>query len=205
MLRRARYIYPNNDLFKSPLYVINNKATSGKYNDNDVVTDVILYKNSKEQIHLLDLLNSLDNITIIFAASHTWQPFKANLSLINNFYNDYHNVYNIFIIYITEVHAADIWNIGLSAGTINYSHKNINDRFKCINKLANEFLICMPIYADNMNNSFETEYSAWPFRYYIISNNKFVHIGQPNNSMFEWLIFSSTYKYNHFLWMTVNN
>ena len=36
----------------------------------------------------------------------------------------------MFIIYINEAHAADVWNIGESAGVINYSHKEIKQRIQ---------------------------------------------------------------------------
>lgn len=91
----------------------------------------------------------------------------------------------MFIIYITEAHAADIWNIGESAGELIESHKNLPERIICINKLKTKFNLTIPIYADNMNNDFETEYSAWPFRYYIIKNNKFIQIGDPDDSQFD--------------------
>ncbi len=95
------------------------------------------------------------------------------------------NKINMFIVYITEAHASDIWNIGESAGEIVESHKNINDRINCINNLQNKFDLSIPVYADNMNNQFETLYASWPFRYYVIKNNKFIKIGTPDDSQFD--------------------
>lgn len=91
----------------------------------------------------------------------------------------------MFIIYITEAHATDIWNIGESAGDLIESHKNVTDRINCVHKLRSKFNLTMPIYADNMENQFETQYSAWPFRYYVIKNNKFLKIGDPDDSQFD--------------------
>jgi hypothetical protein len=34
---------------------------------------------------------------------------------------------NIIFVYISEAHAVDVWNIGLSAGVINHKHKTISD------------------------------------------------------------------------------
>lgn len=92
---------------------------------------------------------------------------------------------NIFIIYIKEAHAYDVWPIGLSAGTINYSHKVIKDRLHCAKKMKDSFNLKIPIYCDNMNNEFQNEFACWPFRYFVVKNNKLIHIGQPNNSTFE--------------------
>ena len=72
------------------------------------------------------------------------------------------------MVYITEAHAADIWPIGMSAGTINYEHKCIEDRSKCAYKFKSEYDFDIPIYLDNMANEYETKYSCWPFRYHII-------------------------------------
>lgn len=87
--------------------------------------------------------------------------------------------------YITEAHAADIWNIGESAGAINYSHKNINDRIGYIKKMQNEYNLTVPIYADNMDNEFETKFASWPFRYFATFGNKLINIGMPDDSTFD--------------------
>lgn len=36
-----------------------------------------------------------------------------------------------------------------------------------------------------MNNKLRDEYSCWPFRYFVIQNNKFIFIGHPEGSSFE--------------------
>ncbi len=95
------------------------------------------------------------------------------------------------MIYINEAHAVDVWPIGLSAGTINYSHKTINDRLQCANKFINTFDFKIPTYLDSMENQFEEEFSAWPFRYYIIEYNNltsqfvFKYIPDPSESEFD--------------------
>jgi len=92
---------------------------------------------------------------------------------------------NIFIVYISEAHANDIWPIGISAGTINESHKNIGDRIKCADKFKKEFNLTIPIYCDNMENQFENTMACWPFRYFVVENFKLKYIGQPEDSTFE--------------------
>ena len=73
----------------------------------------------------------------------------------------------------------------MSAGTINYSHKTLEDRIICANKLKNTFNLTIPIYCDNMNNELRDKLACWPFRYFVIQNNKFIHIAQPEDSTFE--------------------
>ncbi len=85
----------------------------------------------------------------------------------------------------------DIWPIGLSAGTINYSHKVIKDRQICSNKFKNSYDFKVPIYLDNMNNDIQNIFSCWPFRYFVIQydtdNNNFnlLKIGEPEDAEFD--------------------
>jgi hypothetical protein len=104
---------------------------------------------------------------------------------LKDFHKDNIDKFNIIIIYISEAHAADIWNIGLSAGTINYSHRTIEDRIACVDKLVKTFNISIPIYADNMDNGFETEFASWPFRYFVTKGTELVKIGTPDDSEFD--------------------
>jgi len=86
-------------------------------------------------------------------------------------------------VYINEAHAADVWNIGESAGAINYSHKNIADRIACAKKLVEEFKLDIPIYCDNMSHDFETKFASWPVRYFVTDESKkLLLISEPENS-----------------------
>jgi len=104
------------------------------------------------------------------------------MHLLNDFYESNKHLYNIFIVYISEAHASDVWNIGASAGAINPSHQNITDRLMCADKFAKEFDLTIPIYMDNMNNMFETIYACWPVRYMVIKNNKLENISDVDAS-----------------------
>ena len=79
----------------------------------------------------------------------------------------------------------DVWNIGESAGTLNYSHKTIRDRINCIEKMRTEYNLTIPIYGDNMNNDFETTFASWPFRYFASFGDKLIKIGMPDDSAFD--------------------
>lgn len=87
----------------------------------------------------------------------------------------------------------DVWPIGLSAGTINYSHTDIQSRKAYAEKFAEEFdldLNQIHIYLDPMDDSVLHRLSAWPFRYYVIKWNQtesvyqFVLIGEPEEAEF---------------------
>ena len=100
-------------------------------------------------------------------------------------------MFNVIFIYINEAHAMDIWPIGLSAGTINYSHKVIEDRQKCANKFKDSHDFKVPIYLDNMNNDVQNIFSCWPFRYFTIKydsccdNFILLKIGEPEGAEFD--------------------
>lgn len=100
------------------------------------------------------------------------------------------NNLNIIFVYINEAHATDVWPIGLSARTLNNSHKIIEDRQYCANKFCNEFDFEIPTYLDNMNNDVQNELSSWPFRWFLIEYNGetksfiFKKIGEPENGEF---------------------
>lgn len=100
-------------------------------------------------------------------------------------------MFKVIFVYINEAHAVDIWPIGLSAGTLNYSHKIIEDRQNCAIKFSNTFDFNIDTYLDNMNNDIQNVFSCWPFRYFIIEYKndenvfRFKKIGEPNDSEFD--------------------
>lgn len=101
---------------------------------------------------------------------------------------------NLVYVYQKEAHAADVWPIGLSAGTINLEHKTLEERQSCANKFIKE--LCLTnlynsMYLDSMDNTVLYTLSAWPFRYYCIrwdlvnSSWKFTFIANPLDAEFD--------------------
>lgn len=71
MLRRARYIFPNNKIFTQvPVYVRCNKANKGNFIEGDIVPNILIHKKCGENIQLQNLLN-LEKPTLIIGSSHT--------------------------------------------------------------------------------------------------------------------------------------
>lgn len=93
-------------------------------------------------------------------------------------------------VYINEAHAVDVWPIGESAGTLNYSHKTIQDRLQCANKFKTAFDFPITTYLDNMSNDVQNVLASWPFRYFLINFDQsvgayvFDKIGQPDDAEF---------------------
>lgn len=59
MLRRARYLYPNNEIFKTvPVYVRENKANIGKFNIGDQIENIKLFDIQENQINFDNILHA---------------------------------------------------------------------------------------------------------------------------------------------------
>ena len=91
---------------------------------------------------------------------------------------------NIIFIYISEAHATDVWPIGLSAGVLNKKHRTINDRIQCAKNMIDEHKFKVPVYLDNMENSYRDTYSSWPFRVYGFKQHKIDYISNIENAQF---------------------
>ena len=71
MLRRARYIYPDNKIFwEVPVYVRNNLAKPGDLKEGDLVPNIKIYNKVIEEVNLLDLMKT-DKLTLVLGSSHT--------------------------------------------------------------------------------------------------------------------------------------
>jgi len=68
-LNRARYDYPNNPIFRTPLYVRYNRSRKGEYNVGDFVPNIQLHNRCGDNIMLHDILD--DRISVIIGGSHT--------------------------------------------------------------------------------------------------------------------------------------
>lgn len=90
----------------------------------------------------------------------------------------------MIIIYINEAHATDVWNIGESAGSINKSHKTIEDRIHYAKEFQQRYNVTIPIYCDTLDtDNVETLFASWPTRYFIVgSDHKLLLIGEPQDS-----------------------
>ena len=70
-LRRARYLYPEEEKFKTiPVYVRNNKAKVCDFKSGDIVPDIRINQMSGDSISLYDFLNPT-KLNIVIGSSHT--------------------------------------------------------------------------------------------------------------------------------------
>jgi hypothetical protein len=59
--------------------------------------------------------------------------------------------------------------------------KTIADRLNMVNELKNQFNWEIPVYIDNLENTFNEHYSAWPDAAYVIHNNDIIYKSNVNN------------------------
>jgi len=83
-------------------------------------------------------------------------------------------------VYITEAHAADEWPIG---NTISFCKqpKKLNERVELARRLTEEIPFPFPVVVDTMENTFDSIFAAWPFRFYIVSaTGELLYKAQPD-------------------------
>lgn len=90
-------------------------------------------------------------------------------------------------VYISEAHAKDEWPIG---NVFSFANQPVNQEERCtmaklyIEKWKFETI---PMYVDSMENTFQDDFAAWPFRFYGIENgNKLTLKAQPDMSCYSY-------------------
>lgn len=79
------------------------------------------------------------------------------------------NDYNIFFVYILQAHSND-WKVG------KFSHidqpTTLEQRQQLALKFKDDFELTLPIYLDDMNNTFNQAFGCWPHRSFCIKYDK---------------------------------
>jgi len=95
--------------------------------------------------------------------------------------------FNFTIVYILEAHAQDEWPISSSRYHPNgqrvllNQHKSMDDRVAAAVAFRDTFkLQGHRILIDDMDNTFNGAYAAWPFRYYVVDEDKVRLLGLPD-------------------------
>jgi len=89
--------------------------------------------------------------------------------------SQFQTVADFIAIYILEAHPIDEWLL--------YTHvcwkqpTTIQERNKIANLFREQHNYHHPLFLDNMQNSVEDVFAAWPERLYIVEKNKIVYVG----------------------------
>ena len=108
-------------------------------------------------------------VVLVFG-SYTCPPFRNQVPQINSIYHKYKDHAAFYIIYIQEAHPSDRWQLesNIQADVVFSSPQDIGERSNvanaCVRKLGIEF----PGLIDELDDSTETAYTAWPDRLFVI-------------------------------------
>ena len=92
---------------------------------------------------------------------------------LNKLYGQYQNKVAFLVVYITEAHPSDVWQMqsNVKDKVVFASPRNEEERAEiagaCVRKLGIKF----PAVLDEFGNSTEQAYTGWPDRIYLIDKN----------------------------------
>jgi hypothetical protein len=91
---------------------------------------------------------------------------------------------NVVVVYIKEAHARDVWPIGDAVSSTIDAPRSDHDRCAIAHRMRTELCMDLPIFVDNINDTFEMHFAAWPFRFYIVDQNaQLRYKAQPNKEL----------------------
>jgi peroxiredoxin len=114
-------------------------------------------------------------VVLVFG-SYTCPPFRNQVPQINAIYHKYKDRAAFYIIYIQEAHPSDRWQLesNIQADIVFSSPGNLGERGNvasaCIRNLGIEF----PALLDELDDSTEAAYTAWPDRMFVIDTDGIV-------------------------------
>jgi len=74
-------------------------------------------------------------------------------------------------VYITEAHAKNEWPCGKTLSFCDQP-KTTEERCEIACIAKKKYSLSLPILVDTINNSFDAQFAAWPFRFYGLTFNK---------------------------------
>ena len=98
---------------------------------------------------------------------------RLEVPALNKLYHQYQNQVAFLVVYITEAHPSDVWQMqrNVKDQVVFASPRNQDERASvagtCVRKLGIE----IPAVLDEFGNSTESAYTAWPDRLYLIDRN----------------------------------
>jgi peroxiredoxin len=120
--------------------------------------------------HLRDRIGGKP-LVLIFG-SFTCPPFRRNTGDIGKLYEDYRDHARFLQVYIREAHPQDEWQMASNRrDNVLYTQPQTRaERIAIANEYIKRMHVSLPFAIDNMNNSVNLLYAAWPERIYIIDD-----------------------------------
>jgi len=82
-------------------------------------------------------------------------------------------------VYISEAHASDEWPVGPSISFCRQP-QSIEERCNLAQNFVNTRLYRVPMLVDTIENDFQRAFAAWPFRYFVVKENRIAYKAEPS-------------------------
>jgi thiol-disulfide isomerase/thioredoxin len=117
----------------------------------------------------LSSLRHTKPIVLVFG-SYTCPPFRKEMPAINEVYKQYEGRLAFYFVYIEEAHASNIWPLLSNAKEkiVYAAHTGMGERIQVANTCALSMKIPFPMLVDDMGDSVDKAYAAWPTRIYVV-------------------------------------
>jgi len=115
---------------------------------------------------------------------------RAISGRLHDLQEKYRDRADFLLVYILEAHAQDEWPICSSRCSpggkkILYNqHKTLEERTQAAKDFIEAFDFKIPTVLDNMENDFESKYSAWPLRIYAVRQGQVEYKAMPRDGMY---------------------
>ncbi len=93
---------------------------------------------------------------------------------LNKLYQQYGSQVAFLVVYITEAHPSDVWQMrsNIKDDVVFASPRNEDERASVAGTCVRKLGIQIPAVLDEFGNSTESTYTAWPDRLYLIDANR---------------------------------
>jgi peroxiredoxin len=110
---------------------------------------------------------------VLVFGSFTCPPFRRNTGDIGKIYEEYRDRAEFLQVYIREAHPQDEWQMASNRrDKVVYTQpQTLAQRIAIANDYIQRLHVSLPFAIDDMNNSANLLYAAWPERIYIIDDN----------------------------------
>jgi len=171
IIHSARFVHQHDpDMNNITIYQRMDRSREGNVEMGlKIFDDIYVYDLDSNRINLkkyiTDLLAKEPLPIVIFAGSVSWPPFRQAVEWSNRLKQTYAHKAHFISIYLAEAHANDEWPLGKKVCIT--KHKTIEERINVAKNFQTEYNFELPILVDEIENTFDYHYGAWPERYYM--------------------------------------
>lgn len=147
-------------------------ARAGTVNPGDEAPAFDLERLDRSSRVALAQHKGVQPVVLVFG-SYTCPPFRRGVPSANSVYHEFKDRVAFYLIYIEEAHATDMWQTAsnLTDKVLVPTPRSFDERVGIAASCIRSLKLDMPALVDNLDNSTERAYTAWPDRLYLIDTN----------------------------------